>query len=56
MIIIPLQVVKKATNAIEILAMPFIAVFCSGFPRREMEHTVEERCDSGDLGRSLTFF
>ena len=29
---------------------------CSGFPRREMEHTVEERCDSGDLRRSLTFF
>ena len=53
MIIIPLQVVKKATNAIEILAMPFIAVFCSGFPRREMEHTVEERCDSGDLRRSV---
>ena len=26
MIIIPLQVVKKATNAIEIPAMPFIAV------------------------------
>ena len=56
MIIIPLQVVKKATNAIEILAMRFIAVFCSGFPRREMEHTVEERCDSGDFFKAITYF
>ena len=31
MIIIPLQVVKKAINTIETLAIPFIAVFCSGF-------------------------
>ena len=38
MIIIPLQVVKKAINTIEILAIPFIAVFCSGSPRRETEH------------------
>ena len=38
MIIIPLQVVKKAINTIETLAIPFIAVFCSGSPRRETEH------------------
>ena len=38
MIIVPLQVVKKAINTIEILAIPFIAVFCSGSPSREMEH------------------
>ena len=38
MIIIPLQVVKKAINTIEILAIPFIAVFCSGSPRPETEH------------------
>ena len=38
MIIIPLQVVKKAINTIETLAIPFIAVFFSGSPRRETEH------------------
>ena len=37
-IIIPLQVVKKAINTIETLAIPFIAVFCSGSPRQETEH------------------
>ena len=43
MIIIPLQVVKKAINTIETLAIPFIAVFCSGSLRRETEHTAEHR-------------